>query len=476
MVRGNFKTRRARVTEKKKRQWSAREKLMIITYFEKGHSKRSTANKFGITPKQLREWLSNKEKLLRVAPYTQKLNIGARPKYPLLEAELLEWFQELRRQLKTVTRFMIQVKARSLAKKISYQAEYPSISYAKFSSKWVDGFMSRHKLSNRRKTTIAQRLPEDYVEQQNEFLSYVLYLRKEHDYPLSLIGNMDETPLSFNLPSNTTIEHSGSKTVSILSTGHERSNFTVVLACLADGTKLPPVIIFKLKKVPREEFPDGVIIRANPEGWMNESEMLWWVENIWSKRSRQGSNPRSLLVLDSFTAHKTVNVKNRFYEKNTNLAVIPGGLTSRLQPLDVSLNKPFKAKVRNLYNQWMDEAVKEYTPSGKIRRPSYSLVATWVKESWESMDINMIRRSFKCCGVSNDINGSEDTLIFDFDKANGGNTQGEIVHDSEGEESEEGEESGEEGNEGEGGDENDDEIDLDYYRKNEVQVVIQDWN
>ena len=155
MVRGNFKTRRARVTEKKKRQWSAREKLMIITYFEKGHSKRSTANKFGITPKQLREWISNKEKLLRVAPYTQKLNIGARPKYPLLEAELLEWFQELRRQLKTVTRFMIQVKARSLAKKTSYQAEYPSISYAKFSSKWVDGFMSRHKLSNRRKTTIA---------------------------------------------------------------------------------------------------------------------------------------------------------------------------------------------------------------------------------------------------------------------------------------------------------------------------------
>src|SRR5213082_2433022 len=102
---------------------------------------------------------------------------------------------------------MIQVKAHSLTKKTLYQAEYSSISYAKFSSKWVDGFMSWHKLSNRRKTMIAQRLPEDYVEQQNEFLSYVLYLRKEYDYPLSLIGNMDETSLSFNLPSKMTIEH-----------------------------------------------------------------------------------------------------------------------------------------------------------------------------------------------------------------------------------------------------------------------------
>ena len=55
MVRGNFKARRANITQKKKRQWSAREKLMIIAYCERGHSKRATANKFEIEPKQLRE-------------------------------------------------------------------------------------------------------------------------------------------------------------------------------------------------------------------------------------------------------------------------------------------------------------------------------------------------------------------------------------------------------------------------------------
>ena len=114
---------------------------------------------------------------------------------------------------------------------------------------------------------------------------------------------------------------------------------------MADGTKLPPVIIFKLVNIPREEFSDGVIIRANPKGWMNKDEMGWWIENIWMQRARQGSNPRSLLVLDSFSAHKTDPIKRRFRRKNTDLAVIPGGLTSRLQPLDVSLNKAFKAKV-----------------------------------------------------------------------------------------------------------------------------------
>ncbi|CAI2196289.1 16709_t:CDS:1, partial [Funneliformis geosporum] len=77
---------------------------------------------------------------------------------------------------------------------------------------------------------------------------------------------------------------------------------------------------------------------------MNEEEMIWWTENIWLKRLQRGSNPRSLLILDSFSAHKTEVVKKWFFEKKTNIAIIPGGLTSKLQPLDIFLNKPFKAK------------------------------------------------------------------------------------------------------------------------------------
>ena len=84
----------------------------------------------------------------------------------------------------------------------------------------------------------------------------------------------------FNLPSQTTIEECEKRTVLILTTGHEYINFTVTLTCLADGTKLPPFIIFKLVNVSREKFPDGVYVHANPSGWMDEKEMIWWVENV----------------------------------------------------------------------------------------------------------------------------------------------------------------------------------------------------
>ena len=93
-----------------------------------------------------------------------------------------------------------------------------------------------------------------------------MYRRIQHDYPLALIGNMDETPVSFDLPSNTTIDELGARSVSIRITGHEKTNFTVVLSYLADGTKLPLLIIFKLKNISRGNFPSEVIIRANLTG------------------------------------------------------------------------------------------------------------------------------------------------------------------------------------------------------------------
>ena len=57
-----------------------------------------------------------------------------------------------------------------------------------------------------------------------------------------------------------------------------------------------------------------------------------------------------MLVYDSFEAYVTDTVKASFKRKHTDLAVTPGGLTSLLQPLDVSLNKPFKDGVRK---EWM---------------------------------------------------------------------------------------------------------------------------
>ncbi|CAI2186290.1 15757_t:CDS:2, partial [Funneliformis geosporum] len=60
------------------------------------------------------------------------------------------------------------------------------------------------------------------------------------------------------------------------------------------------------------------------------------------------NNPRSLLIFNSFRDHLVNNVKNRFDEKQTNIVIIPEGLTGRLQLLDMRINKIFKSKTKAL--------------------------------------------------------------------------------------------------------------------------------
>ena len=123
--------------------------------------------------------------------------------------------------------------------------------------------MDRHDLSIHRRTTISQKLPENFEDKLLKFQRFIIAERKKHEYDLSLIGNADQTPLTFDMPANSTVDPKGTKSVSIMTTGHENDRFTVMLACLGDGTKLPPIVVFKLKTLPNDlVLPPGIHVCA----------------------------------------------------------------------------------------------------------------------------------------------------------------------------------------------------------------------
>ncbi|GES86898.1 pogo transposable element with KRAB domain [Rhizophagus clarus] len=195
---------------------------MIVHYFENNNRNvRGTAKKFNIQPKQLRDWSNKKGTLLTTAPHVAKLHLGKPAKYPKLEDDLFAWISEKRANGNAITQKIITNKAISLSKSPEFLANNLGIAGFKFSSKWLDGFLGRYDLSEHRRTMVAQQLPSDLIEKQNIFLSYVMYLRIHNKYELKYMGNMDETPMWFDLPSNTTINQKGAKTVNICTTGHE---------------------------------------------------------------------------------------------------------------------------------------------------------------------------------------------------------------------------------------------------------------
>ena len=58
---------------------------------------------------------------------------------------------------------------------------------------------------------------------------------------------MDETACWMDMPFDTTVATTGSRSIPLKTSSHEKNNFTVILTAKADGTKLRPFTVFKLK-------------------------------------------------------------------------------------------------------------------------------------------------------------------------------------------------------------------------------------
>ena len=100
-----------------------------------------------------------------------------------------------------------------------------------------------------------------------------------------------------------------------------------------------------------------------------------------------------------YRAHITSKVKQRFREINTIPVVIPGGCTSKIQPLDVCLNKPFKSYVRRY---WSDYIMQNGMHQSKIKPPTREIVTYWISKGVKQLQENrdMVINSFNVCGIT----------------------------------------------------------------------------
>ena len=98
------------------------------------------------------------------------------------------------------------------------------------------------------------------------FHRFVINHRKEYNYPLRVIANMEETPQTFDMPPNRTINNTGEKAIKIRMTGNEKNRNTVMLICAGDRSKLKQMVIFKRKTIPKVANKHEVVIAAQEKG------------------------------------------------------------------------------------------------------------------------------------------------------------------------------------------------------------------
>jgi hypothetical protein len=99
--------------------------------------------------------------------------------------------------------------------------------------------------------------------------------------------------------------------------------------------------------MPKAKLPNGVHVHVQGKVWMDAAMVCDWVRTVWGQRPGALLWRPSLLVWDSFCRHLGDDTKRIRTEMKTDLAIIPAGLMSVLQPLDVSETSHSRTMLEN---------------------------------------------------------------------------------------------------------------------------------
>ena len=184
--------------------------------------------------------------------------------------------------------------------------------------------------------------------------------------PAELVLNWDQTGIRLVPSSTWTMERRGEHRVEMVGVNNKRQ-ITEVFCGNALGEFLPLQLIYKGKSSrchPRYEFPSDWNITHSPKYWSTEDTTLQYIDNIIlpyvaKVRDDVGADTAALVIMDNFKGQTTQQVIQRLDDNNILVSWLPPNTTDRLQPMDVSVNKPAKEYLKKQFDEWYSKMVME---------------------------------------------------------------------------------------------------------------------
>ena len=205
-------------------------------------------------------------------------------------------------------------------------------------------------------------------------MSFITRLRKlqiQHKYAPNSIFALDETACWFNMPSDTTIASTDSRSVAVKSTGHEKDH---------------------------------------SPWWWNRSIAF---NDYLRKVIGQLTFNKRILVWDAYKCHISETTCSELDRLKLHSAVVPGGCTKFIQAADVMRKASFKSHLQNSDEVWLSEpTANEFTKGGNLKAPSHALMCQWVESAWDATE--SVTKSFLSCAITTSTDGSDNREIHCF--------------------------------------------------------------
>lgn len=174
----------------------------------------------------------------------------------------------------------------------------------------------------------------------------------------------------------------GKKQIAGLSSGERGVNTTAVCCCSAAGQFVPPMIIFKRKRMAPElkiGAPEGSLVEISESGYIDSSLFVKWLQ-FFVDTVHPSQERKVLLCLDGHTTHsKNLQALELARESGVIMLQLPAHTTHKLQPLDVTFFKPLETFYIQEMQKWMranpNASVSMFNVAS-ILAPAYRRAAT----------------------------------------------------------------------------------------------------
>ncbi|KAF4517677.1 hypothetical protein B566_EDAN004971 [Ephemera danica] len=260
---------------------------------------------------------------------------------------------------------------------------------------WAYSMLCRHKellaskIATNIKPTRAQVGPDELKEYHKNLGETIAGV------PPSNIVNYDETCMSDNPGRMKVLTRKKVKNVEKV-IHHSKSCTTVMFAAAADGTLLPPYVIYKAGRMWdtwREGGPvgapccterccrRGTRYNCTPHGWMDLIRFKDWLRTIIIPH-RQNKPGKFILIGDNFSAHLDDEVIQICKDNDIELICLPPNSTHLTQPLDVAFFRALKEAWRHVLQEWRKQNARS-----KCGLPK-DLFASLLRKALERMNVD----------------------------------------------------------------------------------------
>ena len=231
---------------------------------------------------------------------------------------------------------------------------------------WAKSLLQRMGFVKRKCSTSGKISLARFDESKEIFLAVVAAEVLRKDIPGQLIINWDQTGLSIVPAGDWTMEMKGTQIVPIAHSNDKRQ-LTAVLAITTSGDYLSPQLLYQGKTPkchPQILFPPSWDVWYSENHWSNEITMKRYIDKIIilfvaQKRIQLKVVPThpAAAIFDNFHGPTTTGILLHLRSHHIVPIQLPANFTDKLQPLDISVNKPMKNHLKSKFQQWYAQEV-----------------------------------------------------------------------------------------------------------------------